>query len=333
MSTTRYIQHNGEEEANELLCSLIGHEFRAYRERWNQVTNLGVRTDFPQFLVLEQHYRCNLSCVHCVHGYDSLKEEHGYASEMDDALFRKVIAEASEHQCPSLSMNSTNEPLMSRNVSSRIGHAAARGFIDIMLNTNGLLMTERIAEELIDSGLTRLMVSLDAFSEATYARIRLGSNFQKVMINVERFLDLRARRNVKLPLLRVSMVRLSLNEHEVDAFVEYWRDRADYIAIQDFASPAPGRAEFDLMFSPSHAGLSDFRCPQPWERLIVQGDGLVLPCCSQFARALAVGNAKTDSLQSIWLSSAMERLRDLHRRGRYQDDEVCRKCVSSWVCH
>ena len=332
MSTAQYIQHNGEAQANELLCSIIGPAFRAYRERWARVTNLELLTDFPQFLVIEQNYRCNLKCVHCVHGHDDLKEQHGYADEMDFALYRKIIDEAADYACPSLAVNNINEPLMARDIVERIRYAADHGFMDIMMNTNALLMTERVSERLLDSGLTRLMVSMDAFSSETYGKIRLASNFTKVMANIERFLELRARRNAKLPILRLSMVRLAQNEHEVNPFIEFWRDKADYLAIQEFASPAPDAATFDGMFANSRASLSEFRCPQPWERLIVEGDGLVLPCCSQFARSLAVGNAKSQSIRSIWMSPEMERMRELHREGRYRDDVVCNKCISSWVC-
>lgn len=189
--------------------------------------------------------------MHCVHGHPELIAEHGYPDEMDFALYRKIIDEASDYECPSLAVNNINEPLMARDIVERIRYAADHGFADIMMNTNALLMTERVSERLLDSGLTRLLVSMDAHSEETYGKIRLASNFTKVMANVERFLELRAKRNVKLPILRISMVRLAQNEHEVDAFVEFWRDRADYIAIQEFASPAPDLAKFDTMFADS----------------------------------------------------------------------------------
>lgn len=32
------------------------------------------------------------------------------------------------------------------------------------------------------------------------------------------------------------------------------------------------------------------------------------------------------------MSPAMERMRELHRLGRYREDEVFNKCISSWVC-
>lgn len=331
MSHTQYIESRGETEANELLCSLLGDRFRAYRTQWEQASNCEILTDFPLFLVIEQRYACNLRCIHCVHGYDELKSRSGYDGVMDDDLYRRVIDEAAGHGCPSLSLNNIDEPSLQRNLPERIRYAADHGILDIMINTNALLLIERVIERVLDSGLTRLLVSMDAVTRETYNRIRIGSNFDKVLANVDTFLNMRAKRNLKLPLLRVSMVRLSFNEHEVAAFVEFWRERADYIAIQEFASPEPEWERFQSFFAASRTVLDEFRCPQPWQRIIVQGDGTVLPCCSQFARELALGNVRTDTLHAIWRSERMDRLRELHKRGQYRGDATCAKCVSTWV--
>jgi radical SAM protein with 4Fe4S-binding SPASM domain len=260
-----------------------------------------------------------------------MKAAYDYHQDMGFALFQRVIDEASAYGCPSMSPNNINEPLLARDLVERVEYASKKGFIDISMQTNALLLTERTSERLLDSGLTRLHVSLDALTEPTYDKIRRGSNFQKVMRNVDTFLELRARRGRKLPLLRVSLVRLTVNEHEIPAFVEYWRKRADYIAIQEFLSPFPGRPEFEPFFTESRTTLSDFRCPQPWQRVVVQGDGEVQPCCSFFSRELTMGNVKTTPLRDIWRSPAMDRLRELHRDGRYRDEPVCAKCVTNWI--
>lgn len=331
MTETPYIQHSGEVEANELLCNLLGEKFRAYRKQWELASRCELLTEIPLYLCLEYNYVCNLSCVHCVQGHEDLRAEYGYQGRMDMELYRRIIDEASEYGSPSMSPNNINEPLLTRDIIERIEYASRRGFLDISIQTNALLMTERVSERLLDSGLTRLHVSLDAFTKDTHEKIRLNSNFDKVMANVETFLNLRARKNRKLPLLRVSLVRLSTNEHEIPAFIEYWRTRADYIAIQEFASPAPERAEFEPLFAGSRAFVNDFRCPHPWQRVTIQGDGSVQPCCAHFSRELTVGNIKEASLHTIWHSPAMNDIREMHRQGQYQNNPTCFKCVTGWV--
>lgn len=330
MTQSKYIQCAGEAEANERLCILLGEKFRQYRRQWEEATNCELLTDFPLFLLTETQYTCNLRCIHCVHGHEDLKNKYAYQNEMSFELYRKIIDEASQYHCPSIGLNSTNEPLLTRDLAQRIRYAADSGFMDIMINTNGLLLTENKIEQLIDAGLTRLMVSLDAFTNETYEKIRVGSNFERVIKNIELFLNMRSRKQQQLPLLRISLVRLSFNEHEIDAFIEYWRDRADYVAIQEFASPEPSW-DFESFFSGSRTTIDGFSCPQPWQRLVIQGDGSVLPCCSQFSQELKVGNVQEQSIRTMWHSPAMERLRTLHKEERYSDNPVCKKCVSTWT--
>lgn len=331
MTNTPYIQHSGEKEANELLCELLGEKFREYRRQWELASRCELLTEIPLYLCLEYNYVCNLRCVHCIQGHEDLRAEYAYEGQMDMDLYRRIIDEASDYGAPSMSPNNINEPLLARDIIERIEYASRKGFIDISMQTNALPMTQRISERLLDSGLTRLHVSMDAFTKETYSKVRLDSNFDKVMANVDKFLELRAQRNRKLPLLRMSFVRISQNEHEIPAFIEYWRQRADYIAIQEFASPAPGRAVFEPMFAGTRTFVSDFRCPQPWQRVTIQGDGSVQPCCSHFSRELTVGNVKETSLHAIWHSPIMNRYREMHKEGRYRDNATCFKCVTGWV--
>ncbi len=330
MTKNKYIQAVGEAEANQRLCALFGDRFRRYRHDWERASNCEFLTDFPLFLVLETLYSCNLRCIHCVHGYDDLKGKYGYKDEMSFDLYRKIIDEASLHHCPSLSLNNNNEPLLTRDLAQRARYAADNGFMDIMINTNGLLLTESKIEQLLDSGLTRVMVSLDAFTKETHEKIRVGSNFERVLENIELFLNRRTQSGQQLPLLRVSLVRLSFNEGEIDSFIEYWRTRADYVAIQEFASPDPAR-DFEGFFAGSRSMLDEYSCPQPWQRLIIQGDGAALPCCSQFGQELELGNVKQQSIRAIWHSPTMSSLRLLHKQGRYRDNSPCNKCISTWT--
>ena len=64
----------------------------------------------------------------------------------------------------------------------------------------------------MDSGLTRIRFSFDAFTQDTYSKVRVGA-FSKVIRNVETFLELK-KGNYKLPIVGVSFVSKQ-NEHEV----------------------------------------------------------------------------------------------------------------------
>ena len=67
--------------------------------------------------------------------------------------------------------------------------------MDIMLNCNGSAITKKKAKQILDSGLTRMRFSLDAFSQETYEKVRVGSiPLARVIKNIETFLDERGKK-------------------------------------------------------------------------------------------------------------------------------------------
>lgn len=146
-----------EEDIAVYLGLLLGPRFVEYRRLWNLTERFELETDFPLFLVLELVNFCNYRCPSYVHGYTDLKRlyQAGRAQEMDVRLYEKIIDEAERFGCPSICMNNIGEPTMMKSLLDRIEYARDHGFIDIMFNTNGLLLDRFLTPRLFESGLTR----------------------------------------------------------------------------------------------------------------------------------------------------------------------------------
>ena len=99
-----------------------------------------------------------------------------------------------------------------------------------------MLLTQKISNELIDSGLTRLQISIDAVSEETYQKVRPGGKLKTVITNLQNFLELKKLKKIT-PLTRVNFVKTSLNESELDRFISYWSNKVDMIGVQEFVKP------------------------------------------------------------------------------------------------
>lgn len=315
------------------LGRLLGPRFVEYRRLWNLTARFELETPFPLFLVLELVNFCNYRCPSCVHGYTDLKRlyQAGSAQEMDLRLYEKIINEAADYECPSICMNNIGEPTMMKNLLDRIEYARDHGFIDIMFNTNGLLLDRFLTPRLFESGLTRLMISLDAVTAETYKKVRVGGDFDRVIRNLDAFMETRERLGYKLPILRTTIVRSALNEHEVDDFVRHWTGRVDYVSVQEFMSPRPGDARFDGLFARSRVIQENPRCPQPWQYMSVKPNGQVAPCCSMFSDLITVGDATATSLRAIWISDYFRHLRRLHKDGRYVEEPTCKICMGNSV--
>lgn len=317
-------------DVDSLLAKILGSEYVSYRKKWEKACNYELVTEFPLFLVLEMGFDCNLACVMCFHGYNDLERKYKYIEKMSWDDYCKIIDEALKYKCPSISLNNNNEPLLSKDLPKRIKYAHTKGFLDIWINTNGILLNESLIENIIDAGLTRLSVSVDAFYESTYNKLRKKGNFKKLLYNIEKFLEIREKKGSRLPLLRITFVKTSLNEYELNKFIEYWRDKADYISIQEFISPYLDKS-FNFLFAKNRLISDDFRCQQPWQRLIIQGNGDVLPCCVHFANELKIGNIKEKSIHELWHSEEMNYLRNIHKNGKYFLNPICKKCVENAI--
>jgi radical SAM protein with 4Fe4S-binding SPASM domain len=142
--------------------------------------------------------------------------------------------------------------------------------------------------------------------------------------------------NKKLPKIRLTFVATKINYHEYDAFVDYWKDKVDSIGIQHLQNPF-GEGRFEDASRGETIVLKKtpipekFRCPEPFKRLTLRGNGDVLPCCSFYAVDLVVGNWKNRSLKEIWNNEKMQELRKMHKNGDYFKNSICKACIQNYT--
>ncbi len=307
------------------LCRIKGERFVAYRKEWDKVNCFELETDFPLFLHIEPNYRCNFRCPMCTQGNPELIDKFGYPEQLRTADILKILDEAQRYHCPSISFQGDNEPFLIKELPDWFAQARTRGFLDIMVNTNGSVMTQKLAERVVSSGLTRIRFSLDAVTPDTYAKIRIGGNFTRVMKNIELFLEVRRTLGSPLPRVGVNCVRMAANADEIEEFKTYWSERVDFVVVQDFMTPDT-EGDYHHLDVATRPSVDNFRCAQPWQRLYIRGNGDVTPCCAMFSSYLKLGNIHNTSLHELWNSAPARELRMLQATGRYAENPVCLKC-------
>ncbi|MBI4322981.1 MAG: SPASM domain-containing protein [Candidatus Omnitrophica bacterium] len=316
--TWKQVTVTGDPDAK--LAQILGEPYRAYRQRWEEAKELKVVQDYPIHIDFELYYGCNLRCPQCVLQIkpEEFDANHPYAVQNRQNVvtfekFKEIIDEGVPHGLASVTLNVNNEPLGTRNLHDYIRYASQAGVLDVIILTNATMLTETRAQELLNAGLTKLYFSLDAIREDTYNHVRPGGNFQQVMGNINRFLEMKKAQGKQLPITRVSFVKSKLNHKELDEFVAYWKDRVDFICIQSFVNPAASYsnyAQLEQQFRiPDTDLLQVGDCPQPYQRVSINNDGSVHPCCSFDGLSLHIGNVFDQRLHAIWNSEEMKRLR------------------------
>lgn len=292
----------------------FGKRYEKYRRKWIEYPQKRIVGEFPLHLDVESTNACNLRCVMCTRNF--MTEEIGY---MSWSLFKKVIDEGAKYNLPSIKLNLRGEPLLHPELPKMVKHAKDKGILEVQFNTNGLALTEKKSEELIKAGLDRIIFSFDGATKETYEKIRTGSNFETVVNNIKTFVEIRNSMGLKRPCVRVQMVKMKENEHEVEQFIKMWISTVNRVAVSTRREPHEKGAK-------SAKQLEHFPCHQIWQRMAVWWGGEVTMCCGDWHGEYILGDAEKTSLHELWHGERYNRIRELHAKGKFNEIPMCARC-------
>ncbi|MCS6915334.1 MAG: radical SAM protein [Myxococcales bacterium] len=268
----------------------------------------------PVHLKIELTNFCNLACPMCPH--PRMRRPVGY---MDPALFRKIITEATP-QLEFAYLHHLGESLFHGRIGELIRYARSCG-VRVGLSTNATILSPRKARALLEAGLDLLVISLDAATPATYARMRVGARWASTLHNVHHFLELKRRLGSRTAAV-IQMVVTDENQHEVAAFTDQWRRCGEQVMIKearDWAGQVPLRL-------PGRQNGCAGPCRMLWTELTVLWDGTVVPCANHFERHNVLGDLRQQSLTEVWNGPAMKALRAAHLQNQLGQIPVCGTC-------
>ena len=221
----------------------------------------------------------------------------------------------------------------------------ARGLY-VTLNDNFTMMTEDAAQRIIELGVDQIFLSLDGATKQTYEQIRVGANFEKVVGNARRLVEIKRRLGKKKPEVKINTVVSAANYREVPDIVDLAHDlgigMVQFVNVMVFESTADldtsivqgdVRAKFtEALARARRLGvlvkieLFDKRpvksCDFPWKRNFVSYDGYVHPCCyttqtgdRKAQNKRSFGNLIERDFTQIWHGGAYSLFRDKMRAG------------------
>jgi radical SAM protein with 4Fe4S-binding SPASM domain len=317
----------GKGEIEKLSVVVEKNSWSEYRKKYDQASNLNI-LDYPIQLDFELNASCNLKCPMCPISAESPKGK-GKKTWFDFEFFKELIDYSVKKGTRAIKLNYINEPLIRNDLINFITYAKEKGIIDIYFSTNGILLNKDISEKLITSGLTRIQVSLDAFTQQTYDNVRPGGDLKKIVENINEFLELKEKYNAKIPLLRVNFVKTELNEFELDNFMNFWKDKVDMIGVQEFIKPTKVKNQIK---SKKTIKKKNFKCSFPFKQLVINNEKQVLPCCTFWGEELALQKVeKPEDLLDAWNSPKMRDLRNKHLEGKYQEIPQCKNCIDGGI--
>lgn len=291
----------------------------AYRVQWHIVERFHYITRFPIHIDIETCNVCNLKCVMCPHSVGTM-DNPGF---IDFELVKGIVDEGSRYGLKSLKLNIRGEPLLHQGLEDMVAYAKKKNILEVMFNTNAMLLTPERTRGLIAAGLDYIIISIDGATKQTYENIRIGADFETVCNNIRFLSEYRSKNKLKKPLIRLQFVKMKENVHELPLYIEQWKDYVDVMTANDYSNRVNTCIERTTRQTLPYARAN---CPHPWRRLSVTSSGNILMCCGDWYERGTLGNIRKDSIYDIWHGDEMNTRRALLKAAELDKIPSCKDC-------
>lgn len=288
--------------------------------------------DTPYTLVIDPSNLCNFKCNFCA--IQSKKEDLPFRKQlMDKELFMKIIDDLQEfpEKLKVLRISGQGEPLLNPNLPDMIKYAkekAVAEFIEII--TNGSRLCPELNQKLIDSGIDRIRISIEALDVAGYQNMADAKiDFEVFRGNIKDLHDRSGTCEIYCKIVDAAVP----TEADRKRFFELFGDICDRIFIDNVI---PLWSDFEEINQKMEVGKKGVHgqeikkvmvCPFPFYSLIINPDGEVTVCCADWKRKLIVGDLKVESLREIWRGQTLYDFWVKQLLGEKNSFEMCKKCL------
>ena len=198
-------------------------------------------------------------------------------------------------------------------------------FLEVKLNTNGILLNDELSRSILANNVTDLVFSIDSYERENYEEIRKKAKFDKVVHNIKQFMRIR---DEEFPnhrtTVRVSGVKVDETQDK-QKFNEFWAQIVDYNVLVDM------QARWDTYMNSVLPSEMLLPCGNLFERMYVWWDCKVNPCDADYKSTLEVGNVNQQTIREIWNGSNFSELRKKHLQGSRSEYSVCAQC-DAYTC-
>jgi len=293
----------------------------SYRLKWNLLGKYSLQTKIPTHVDIELSSFCNLKCVMCPHGDEDNDIQKGL---IDYDLARKVIKECAEFGVSSLKFSGRGEMLMHPRFPELVEYAKSLGILDVMFNTNALLLTPEVTKRVVDCGVDLIIISIDGATKETYEQIRVDGNYDILVTNLDYLLDYREKKGGNKPMVRLQFVKMKENIHEFEMFQQLWKDKVDVLVGLDYSN----RSEQTDKSVVGRKTIGRDYCPHPWRRLTIASSGKALMCCVDWDIKYPVGDVNKENIYDIWNGKKIKYGRKCIKNLEHHKIPSCRDCFA-----
>ncbi len=279
--------------------------------------------EFPSMVHLETNNICNIKCIHCPQS-DLSKLPDYKPQSMGFEIFKKITDEVAENDSI-LRLTNDGEPLIHKNMVDMVEHVYDKKVRIFTFNTNGLLLEGKILDSILklSNTLVSIEVSLDAFYKKTYEKIRVGSDYNRVLRNIFDFVYSRDKKKLDNIKIVTSIIDQPEAIEEMDIFKEFWSQVVDDVIIRKYVST---KDLLEMKNQEYDTNIERWPCLLPFRRIVVGPDGKVRFCPDDWKKESVIGDVNDGSLKDLWQGEKYSNLRRIHLEGKWEEIVPCNYC-------
>lgn len=303
---------------------------RYYKERTELQTVIPLKTPF--ILYLDPSSVCNLSCNFCPCGtaHKDLwsDDKKNSVTVMSFDLYKKIIDDCQgfPDKIKVLRLYKEGEPLINKRLPEMIEYAAKSGkFRSIDFTTNGTLLNPELNRKLVDSGLSRINISVEALDSQSYKEIsHVNLNYDKFVDNIRDLYNHKGNCHIF-----IKTMADNLDEADQKRFFDIFGDICDEIALEHIANCWPGYENTKEHINVYHKeGYEEYIiCPRIFYIITVNANGSVSHCIVDWNYKGIIGDARIESIVDIWNSKKYNDIRLAHLNCQRRSIELCKDCM------
>ncbi|MDY6800668.1 MAG: radical SAM protein [Bacteroidota bacterium] len=289
----------------------------------------------PISLTVEPTNFCNLHCTECPTGNNSLRREKGFLKISDYKNIIDTLSPWLFYQMIYLQ----GEPFLHPQIFNIITYAHQQN-IYTCTSTNGHFITHENAQKIIESGLDKIIISVDGVNQETYEKYRKGGELQKVVSGIKILSNLKKKYQTKYPKIIIQFLVFRFNEHQVKEIKFLGKSigankvelkTAQIESVNDKLDLLPRNNRYSRYTSKNNHTLIKNklknRCFRIWSTIVTTWEGDVIPCCFDKNANHKMGNMHKNNLIEIWQSSGFNRFRHTILTNR-KKIKMCNNCTS-----
>jgi radical SAM protein with 4Fe4S-binding SPASM domain len=301
-----------------------------------------VQWGYPVSISFEPTTSCNLRCPECPSG---LREFSRPTGMLKKDFFRQTIDDIHK-QLLYLIFYFQGEPYLNRDFLEMVKYASEKGLYTAT-STNAHYLTDDVARKTVESGLDRLIISIDGTTQDVYQQYRIGGKLEKVIEGARNIVKWKKELKSKTPFVFFQFLVVKPNEHQVNEIKKLGREigvdevRFNTAQVYDYENDPnqliPANEKFSRYKKDSAGKIVPKNkmanhCWKLWHANVITWDGLVVPCCFDKDATHQLGNLKSQSFKEIWKNENYKQFRSELMTSRKNID-ICANCsegVSVW---